>query len=379
MEVETSRGVPLLDLHSQFESIRDEVMAAVTRVFESQQFILGPEVEKLEAELAAYCQVPYAVGCGSGSDALFLALLALDVRPGDTVITVPFTFFATAGAIVRAGARPVFVDIDEATFNMDPAALREAVREHPQAKAIIPVHLYGACAEMDEILAIAAEAGIPVIEDAAQAIGSEYRGRRAGSFGSIACFSFFPTKNLGGAGEGGILTTKDEQLAQRLKALRNHGSKVRYYHDEVGVNSRLDGIQGAVLRVKLRHLDAWIARRQAHAEQYVTRLEAAGVPVRTPRVAAAVNRHIYHQFVIRAERRDALRAWLSGRKIGSEIYYPLPLHLQVCFRELGYGTGSFPVSERVAQDCLALPVYAELTEQDVDTVCDAIVGFYRAG
>jgi len=349
----------------------------VRRVLESQQCILGPDVAALEEEIAAYCGTKHAVGCGSGTDALLLALRALDIGPGDEVLTTPFTFFATAGAVANVGARPVFADIDPRTFNLDPAAARDALRRHPRVKAILPVHLFGLCADMDEFLAMAAERGIAVIEDAAQAIGAEHRGRRAGSMGAIGCFSFFPTKNLGGAGEGGILTTSDGRLAERLRALRVHGSRVRYYHDEVGTNSRLDTLQAAILRVKLKRLEQWTARRIAHAGLYRKTLAELGAPVRAPELPAWPSRHVYHQFVIRAPQRDRLRRWLAGQGIASEIYYPLPLHRQKCFLHLGYEPGALPESERAAAEVLALPIYPELEPEQVARICRSIRDFYE--
>jgi len=369
--------IPLLDLRAQYAAIRAEVEEAVRRVLESQQCILGPDVAALEEEVAAYCGTKHAVGCGSGTDALLLALRALDIGPGDEVLTTPFTFFATAGAVANVGARPVFADIDPRTFNLDPAAARDALRRHPRVKAILPVHLFGLCADMDEFLAMAAERGIAVIEDAAQAIGAEHRGRRAGSMGAIGCFSFFPTKNLGGAGEGGILTTSDDRLAERLRALRVHGSRVRYYHDEVGTNSRLDTLQAAILRVKLKRLEQWTARRIAHAELYRKTLEELGAPVRAPELPAYPARHVYHQFVIRAPQRDQLRRWLAGQGIASEIYYPLPLHRQKCFLHLGYESGALPESERAAAEVLALPIYPELAPEQVVRICRSIRAFYE--
>lgn len=369
--------VPLLDLRAQYETIRAEVEQAVRSVFESQQFILGADVAALEQEVAAYCGVSHAIGCGSGTDALLLALRALDIGPGDEVLTTPFTFFATAGAIANVGARPVFADIDPATFNLDPAQARAVLENHPRIKALLPVHLYGLCADMDPLLTLARERGIPVIEDAAQAIGAEYRGRRAGSMGSIGCFSFFPTKNLGGAGEGGILTTSDEGLAERLRALRVHGSRTRYFHDEVGTNSRLDTLQAAVLRVKLRHLEKWTRRRIELAALYRERLAALGAPVAPPPLPPYPARHVYHQFVIRAPDRDRLRQHLAGRGIGSEIYYPLPLHRQKCFASLGYKEGSFPESERAAREVLALPIYPELPREAVEEICSAVAQHFR--
>lgn len=369
--------IPLLDLRAQYASIRAEVEQAVRRVLESQQCILGPDVAALEEEIAAYCGTKHAVGCGSGTDALLLALRALDIGPGDEVLTTPFTFFATAGAVANVGARPVFADIDPRTFNLDPAAARDALRRHPRVKAILPVHLFGLCADMDEFLAMAAERGIAVIEDAAQAIGAEHRGRRAGSMGAIGCFSFFPTKNLGGAGEGGILTTSDGRLAERLRALRVHGSRVRYYHDEVGTNSRLDTLQAAILRVKLKRLEQWTARRIAHAGLYRKTLAELGVPVRAPELPAWPSRHVYHQFVIRAPQRDRLRRWLAGQGIASEIYYPLPLHRQKCFLHLGYEPGALPESERAAAEVLALPIYPELEPEQLARICRSIRDFYE--
>jgi dTDP-4-amino-4,6-dideoxygalactose transaminase len=368
-----------LDLKAQHATISGEVMAAVGRVFEAQAFILGEEVRLLEQELAEYCGSAHAVGCASGTDALLLALRALDVGPGDEVLTVPFTFFATAGAIVNAGARPVFVDILPDSFNMDPGKLEAALQRHPKVKAVMPVHLYGDCAEMDAILTVADRYGVPVIEDAAQAIGAEYRGKRAGTMGRIGCFSFFPSKNLGAAGDGGLMTTQDAGLAARLRSLRVHGSAVKYYHDEVGFNSRLDALQAAVLRVKLRHLDKWSAGRQANAARYRELLGGLGRQVVLPSPSAASTRHVYNQFVIRAERRDELRAYLAGQGIGTEIYYPLPLHLQKCFAGLGYQPGDFPVSEACSLDCLALPIFSELGAEDLEWICDRIGAFYGAG
>lgn len=368
--------IPLLDLKAQYAAIGGEIDAAVRRVFESQQFILGPDVAALEEEVAAYCGARHAIGCGSGTDALLLALRALDIGPGDEVLTTPFTFFATAGAIANAGARPVFADIDPRTFNLDPAQAREVLERRPRVRAILPVHLYGLCADMDPLLETARRRGIAVIEDAAQAIGAEYRGRRAGSMGAIGCFSFFPTKNLGGAGEGGILTTGDDSLAGRLRALRVHGSRTRYFHDEVGTNSRLDTLQAAVLRVKLRHLEEWTARRIALADLYRTTLRRLATPILTPELPAYPARHVFHQFVIRAPQRDRLREFLLSHGIGAEIYYPLPLHRQKCFDGLGYPEGAFPESERAAREVLALPVYPELSSADIAEVCETIHRFY---
>lgn len=376
MSIASTHTVPLLDLQAQHESIRGEVLEAILPLIDAQRFILGEPVEKLERAVAAYCGTAHAIGCANGTDALFLALLALEVGPGDEVLTVPFTFFATAGAVVRTGATPVFVDIDPATFNMDPARLEDALKRHPKAKAILPVHLYGACADMDAILALAAPRGIPVVEDAAQAIGAEYRGRRAGSLGAIGCFSFFPSKNLGGYGDGGILTTNDAELAARLKALRVHGSREKYIHEWAGINSRLDALQAAVLLVKLKHLDAWTEGRRANAARYKEMLAGLGLPAVLPREAEHTTKHVYNQFVLRCERRDELRAFLATEAIGTEVYYPLPLHLQKCFAALGGREGDHPVSEACCKDVLALPVYAELTAAQMSRVCGALRRFY---
>jgi dTDP-4-amino-4,6-dideoxygalactose transaminase len=332
-------------------------------------------VEKLEIELAEYCGVRHAIGCASGSDALYLALLALDLKPGDRVITVPYTFFATAGAIVKAGGEPLFVDIEPSAFNIDPARLADALKRHDRVRAIMPVHLFGSCADMDPILELGDRYGVPVIEDAAQAIGAEDRGRRAGSMGRIGCFSFFPTKNLGGCGDGGFLTCNETALAERLKALRVHGSKQRYYHEEVGVNSRLDALNAAVLRVKLRHLDKWTEGRQRNAAMYRELLAPAGEAIRLPGIPPNCSRHVWNQFVIRSDNRDPLRTWLRECGIGTDMYYPLPLHLQTCFRHLGHQSGEFPISEACATSCLALPIFPELGPAGVETVAGKIRDF----
>jgi dTDP-4-amino-4,6-dideoxygalactose transaminase len=305
-----------------------------------------------------------------------LALLALDIKQGEEVLTTPYTFFATAGAISRVGAVPVFADVDEDTFNLNPALTAEVLAAHPKVRAIIPVHLFGGCADMDPICATAAERDIPVIEDAAQSIGSEYKGRRAGSIGRVGCFSFFPSKNLGGYGDGGMITTDDAALADRLKALRVHGRTGKYFHQWIGVNSRLDTLQAAVLRVKLRYLDSWSAARAKNADRYRERLAQAGLPVIPAKPAGYQTRHVYNQFVIRCENRDGLQGHLKSQGIGSEVYYPLPLHLQPCYADLGFRKGDFPVSEKLAAESLALPVYSEATEADIDYVCDSIRSFY---
>ena len=370
--------VPLLDLKQQHAALGEELRAAVGRVFDTQQFILGDDVRRLEEELAAYCGTRHAVGCGSGSDALLLALLALDLREGDEVLTTPFTFFATAGAIARAGARPRFVDIEPRTYNLDPARLAEAVT--PRTRALLPVHLYGQCAEMGAVTAVAERHRLPVIEDAAQAIGAaEAGGRRAGSFGAIGCFSFYPTKNLGAAGEAGLLTTDDDQLAERLRRLRVHGGATEYHHDEVGFNSRLDTLQAAVLRVKLPHLDAWSDARRRRADAYTRLFADAGLSelVTAPFVRPGA-RHIFHQYVVRvpAPQRDPLIEHLKAHGVGTKIYYPVPLHLQDCFAYLGHRAGDFPESERAARETLALPMYPELTDEQQTYVVDTVRRFF---
>lgn len=369
--------VPLLDLHAEYESIREETLAAVERVLESQQFILGPEVAALEEEIARYCEARYGVGCASGSDALLLALMALDIGRDDEVITTPYSFFATASAITRLGARPVFVDIDPLTFNIDPSRVGDAVNK--RTRAILPVHLYGQCAEMNALMEISERQGIPLIEDAAQAIGSEDRTGRAGAIGGMGCFSFYPTKNLGGAGDGGMITTNDEQLAERLRLLRAHGAEQRYFHREIGINSRLDSLQAAVLRVKLSRLDEWSSMRKTNAGRYRRLFTDAGLAeeVGLPFEREDV-RHIYNQFVIRvdAARRDDLRAYLKQEGIGTEIYYPVPLHLQECFSYLGYRTGDFPEAERAARETIALPIYPQLNTEQQQHVVDSICRFF---
>jgi dTDP-4-amino-4,6-dideoxygalactose transaminase len=370
------KQVPLLDLQAQHRQIREEVLAEIVRVVDSQKFIMGEDVKKLEQDIAPYCGCQYAIGCASGSDALMLALMALDIQPGDAVLTTPYSFFATAGAISRVGAVPVFADIEEETFNLDVHRAAEALAAHPRIRAMIPVHLFGGCADMDPMVKMAAERGIPIVEDAAQSIGSEYQGRRAGSMGEIGCFSFFPSKNLGAYGDGGIVTTNDARLAERLSALRVHGSKKKYYHQWIGVNSRLDALQAAVLRVKFRYLDGWSEERQKNAGIYRTLLAKLSVPVIPAMPAVYQTRHIYNQFVIRSERRDALQAHLKKQGIGSEVYYPLPLHLQACYAFLGHKPGDFPVSEKLAAESLALPVYPELAFEDIEYVCESIRAFY---
>ena len=376
MTTATQKQVPLLDLKAQHRQIREEVLAEMVRVIDSQKFILGEDVQKFEAQIATYCGTKFAVGCASGSDALSLALMALDVHPGDHVLTTPYTFFATAGAISRLGAIPVFVDVEEHTFNLDANLVAEALASHPKIRAIIPVHLFGGCADMDPICAMASKRGIAVIEDAAQSIGSEYKGRRAGSIGQVGCFSFFPSKNLGGYGDGGMVTTNDAALAEKLTALRVHGRTGKYFHQWIGVNSRLDALQAALLSVKFAHLDAWTAGRQRNAERYRTQFAKLSVPVIPAKPTDYQTRHVYNQFVIRGSERDGLQAYLKGQGIGSEIYYPLPLHLQPCYADLGYKKGDFPVSEKLAAESLALPVHSELAVEDVDYICEVIQSFY---
>jgi dTDP-4-amino-4,6-dideoxygalactose transaminase len=367
--------VPLLDLVAQHQTIRDEVMAAVTRVFDTQQFIMGAGVADFEREAAAYCQVKHAIGCASGSDALLLALMALDVGPGDEVITTSFTFFATASAITRLGAHPVFVDIAPDDFNLNVELLERAIT--PRTRAIMPVHLFGQCVRMDALLEVARKHNLPVVEDAAQAIGSEFQGQRAGTMGVIGCFSFFPSKNLGGAGDGGLMTTNDDELAAKLKIMRVHGMEPKYYHQVVGINSRLDALQAAVLRVKLKYLDRWTEGRQANAARYGQLFQEAGIEeVTLPKIHEDC-RHIFNQYTIRCPRRDELKAFLQQTGIGSEVYYPVPLHQQQCFEFLGYQAGDLPVTEQSALECLSLPIYSELTAEQQQHVVETIAEFYR--
>src|SRR5215469_1246157 len=366
----TTKRIPLLDLQAQHRPLREELMRAMARVVDSQHFIMGEEVKQLEKEIAAYTGVARGIGCASGSDALYLALLAAGIGPGDEVLTTPFSFFATAGSISRVGATPVFVDIQPDTFNLDPVLLAEAVKEHPHVKAIIPVHLFGACADMDPILKIAADCGAVVIEDGAQSIGAEYKGRKAQSMGDIGCISFFPSKNLGGFGDGGMVLTNNQALGDKLASLRVHGTTKKYYHPYLGTNSRLDTLQAAILLVKLPHLDAWSAGRARNAAKYRQILGEAGLPIVLPVEAPYQTRHVYNQFVIRCERRDELKAYLQQHGVGTEVYYPLSLHLQPCYANLGYTEGSMPVSERASKQVLALPVHADLPDEDVAYVCD---------
>jgi len=370
-------NVPLLDLVAQYHAVRDEVLAALQAVIESQQFIMGPAVARLESAVAELSHARHGIGCASGTDALLLPLKALALQPGDEVVTTPFTFFATAGAIHNAGGTPVFVDIAPDTFNLDPAAVEAAVTA--RTRAIVPVHLYGQMAAMERLLAIAERRGVKLLEDAAQAIGArrsiDGEWRVAGELGWVTGYSFFPSKNLGAWGDAGMMVTSDDQLAERLRRLRLHGGAKQYHHDEVGTNSRLDTLQAAVLLAKLPHLPDWSARRRQHAAYYSAAL--ADLPQVKPPVVQANNEHIFHQYTLRVERRDELQAHLKTKGIGSAVYYPVPLHLQPCFSHLGYRRGRLPEAERAAGDVLSLPVYPELQREQLDYVIDAIRGFYR--
>jgi len=367
--------IPLLDLNAQYSPLRTALLDAVTRVCDSQRFIGGPEVEGLERELAAYLATPHAIGMSSGTDALVAALMALNIGPGDEVITPTYSFFATAGSVARLGATPVLVDVEPDTFNISPAATAAAITS--RTKAIIPVHLFGQAADLAPLLAAAAPRDIAVIEDAAQAIGCMYRGKPVGSWGTAGCFSFFPSKNLGGFGDGGLVTSTNADLAHRLKLIRNHGMEPKYYHHLVGANFRLDALQAAVLRVKLPHLAQWSAARRTNAGRYRAAFAAAGLSEVVLPVEAPERTHIYNQFVIRVPDRDKLRARLDAAGIGSEVYYPVPFHLQACFAGLGYKAGAFPVAEAAALDSLALPIYPELTEAQQAAVVETIAHFYR--
>jgi dTDP-4-amino-4,6-dideoxygalactose transaminase len=364
-------NVPLLDLKAQYASIKAEVDAAVAEVFESQHFILGPKVDQCEKAIAAYSACSHAIGVSSGSDALLACLMAENIGPGDEVITTPYTFFATVGAISRLGATPVFVDIDPASYNIDASQLASKVTA--RTRVIIPVHLYGQMADMDAVMRVANDRNLVVIEDAAQAIGAEYKGRRAGSIGHYGCLSFFPSKNLGAAGDAGMIVTNDAQRADKLRCLRAHGAKPKYFHRVVGGNFRLDAIQAAVVSAKLPHLDAWTAARQRNAQRYNHLFGKAGLSIGLP--ATVASRHIFNQYVIRAKGRDELQAFLQKKGIGTEVYYPVPMHLQDCFAYLGYTAGAFPESERAAKESLALPVHPELTEAQAQFVVDCVCEF----
>jgi dTDP-4-amino-4,6-dideoxygalactose transaminase len=373
--------IPLLDLKAQYIPIKDEIRTALDEVIESQHFIMGPKVDELEKKIAAYSGVKYAIGVSSGTDALLIALMALDIRPGDEVVTTPFTFFATAGVIARLNATPVFVDIDPVTFNMDAAKIEQVLSR--RTKAIIPIHLFGQCADMEPILDIAARRHVPVIEDAAQSIGAEYKGKRSGSLGTMGIFSFFPSKNLGGFGDGGMVVTNDDALGEKLRILRVHGSKPKYYHKIVGGNFRLDALQASVLNVKLKYLDGWSQGRRNNAAFYDERFRALDekglikTPVPVYRTSGDKHYHIYNQYTIRARKRDELQEFLKANGVGTEVYYPLPLHLQECFRDLGQAKGAFPVSEEAADAALSIPVYPELSQEQKEYVVAKIGEFYK--
>ena len=374
--------VPLLSLGKQYEPLKTEILAEIEAVADSQAFILGARVEQLERAISAYCGVPHAIGVSSGTDAQLAVLMALGIAPGETILTTPYTFFATAGCIARLGARPGFVDIDPATFNLSVSALEDALKQTKRVKAIIPVHLFGQCAEMEAIIALGKNYGVPVLEDAAQALGARHPLGAAGALGEASWFSFYPTKNLGAFGDAGMVVCKDGALAEKIRALRNHGMETRYFHKWVGGNFRLDAIQAAVLNVKLRHLDTWSAARSQRAAAYRAEFlrrgltELVGLPHEAYASSALINGHIYNQFIIRVPRRDALRAHLEANGIGTEIYYPLPLHLQECFRDLGYREGDFPEAERAARETLALPIFPELLPEQQNYVVDQIVSFF---
>ncbi len=366
--------VPLLDLQAQYRPLRDEILAAMTRVCDSQRFIMGPEVDALERELATQLGVRHAISVSSGTDALLLALMTLGIGPGDEVVTTTYSFFATAGCVSRVGARPVLVDIDPGTFNIDPAQAVAAIT--PRTKAVMPVHLYGLAAEMDPLMAAADRAGIAVIEDAAQAIGATYKSRPLGGIGALGCFSFFPSKNLGAFGDAGLLTTNDDALAKQARLLRTHGMQPKYYHHVVGANFRMDALQAAILRVKAPHLDAWTEGRRRNAANYRTLFHDAGLDESIVLPSEPADRlHIYNQFVIRTPERDALKRHLDEQGIGNEIYYPVPFHLQPCFADLGYARGAFPQAEQAADETLAIPIYGELTDAQQRTVVSTIEQF----
>ena len=385
-ELVNEMKVPLLDLKGQYAGIREEIRKAMDEICDSQYFILGPNVEAFEKHVAEYCGAAHAVGVSSGTDALLIALMALDVGPGDAVVTTPYTFFATGGSIARVGATPIFADIDPLTFNMNPARARKVLESFPmrlknlKPKALLPVHLYGQAADMDPLLELAKEHGLKVIEDAAQAIGCEYPSkqgvRRAGAMGDMGCFSFFPSKNLGGFGDGGMVTTNDPELAEKLRILRNHGSKPKYYHKLIGGNFRLDALQAKVLDIKLKHLEAWHEARRTNAKRYDAAL--ARTAVQTPQAVYAGkgirNYHIYNQYVVRVQERERVMARLKAADVGNEIYYPVPLHLQECFRDLGYKAGDMPESEKAANETLALPIYPELAPEMQKWVAEVLLG-----
>ena len=375
--------VPFFDLAVQFKSIETEIKSALEEVFQNQQFIMGPSVQLLEEAIAQYCQTRYAIGVASGSDALLLSLMASDIKAGDEVLLPPFTFFATAGSISRLGATPVFVDIDRETYNVDPSKIEEKITA--RTKAILPVHLFGQCADMDPLLQIAKEEKLFIIEDAAQALGAEYKpkvgskGQRAGQIGDLGCFSFYPTKNLGAFGDAGMVVTDDPGLAEKVRLLRVHGSQPKYFHKAIGVNSRLDTIQAAILLVKFKYLEKWTAERQRKAGRYQTLFQdllSSVKGIKLPTVQYQ-NRHIFHQYVIRVPERDRLKQFLAEEGVGTDIYYPVPLHLQECYSFLKYRRGDLPVSEKASEEVLALPIYPELTEDHQKAVVNRIEAFYN--
>jgi dTDP-4-amino-4,6-dideoxygalactose transaminase len=372
----SSTSVPLLDLTAQYAPLRAQILEAITRVCDSQRFILGPETQALERELAAMLEVRDAIGVSSGTDALLVAMMALGIGAGDEVITSTYSFFATAGCVTRLGARPVLVDIDPVTYNIDPAGVARALT--PRTRAIIPVHLYGHSADMTAIEEIASRAGVPIIEDACQSIGSTWQGKQSGSMGAFGCFSFFPSKNLGAFGDAGLVTTNDAKLAAEVRLLRGHGAERRYYHERVGGNFRIDELQSAVLRVKAPHLAEWTAARRRNADRYRAMFAAHGLDQVVLPVEQAGAFHIYNQFIVRLPQRDAVKDHLQAQGIGCEIYYPVPFHLQACFSDLGYSAGAFPGAERAAAESLALPIYGELTEAQQERVVSAIAAFYGA-
>ncbi len=364
--------VPFLDLKAQYATIKDEIIQAITEVCESQMFCLGPAVAQFEEKIASYCNSKFAIGVSSGSDALLVCLMALEIKPGDEVITTPFTFFSTAGAIARLGAKPVFVDVSAESYNINASLIEEKINE--KTRAIIPVHLYGQLAQMEPITKIGQKHGLAVIEDAAQAIGATQDGLKSGNFGDCGCFSFYPTKNLNAFGDGGLVTTNSKATAEKIKTLRNHGQNTRYSYETIGGNFRLDGIQGAVLTVKLKYLNQWNEKRRGYAALYDKLL--ANLPVKTPKIEAN-NASTYHQYTIRAPRRDDLQKYLKEHGVGSMIYYPVPLHLQKCFSFLGYSEGDFPVSEKLSKEVISIPIYPELTESQIEYVAEQIGSFYQ--
>jgi dTDP-4-amino-4,6-dideoxygalactose transaminase len=382
----TIHPIPILDLKAQYATIHDEVMVAIERVLSSQQFILGAEVDALEKVLADYCQCKYAFGVSSGTDALLIALMAIGIKPGDEVITTPYSFFATAGSIVRLGAVPVFVDINQATFNIQAGQIEQVITS--RTKAILPVHLAGQIADMDPIIEVASRYGLYVIEDACQAIGADYKGRRAGSIGDLGCFSFFPSKNLGGYGDSGLVTTNDPELGEKVSLLRNHGQRPKYHNLLVGGNFRMDALQAAVLGVKFKHLEEWTEVRRNHADTYGKLFDKANISITSEELGTkpgivlpaetGYGRHIFHLYMLRTKNRNALASYLKANQIGSEVYYPIPLHLQECFSGMGFNQGAFPQSERAAKESLAIPIYPELTEDMQRRVVDVIAAFHQS-